>query len=97
MGVPFGVMLARFLAVMSCMIVVTVGDVRMVACLLVITSFVVFCSGEMVLGGVFVVFCRFPVVFCSFVGHELTPPVTQSSRQRYSPHVTAEASSWKKL
>jgi hypothetical protein len=66
MAVFLGVMLAGFLRVMCCVVMMPVGNVGMMTGFLVITGLVVLGGGTMMAGRMFKVVCCFPMVFGGF-------------------------------
>jgi hypothetical protein len=64
------VMLCRFRSVMSGVVQVSLGGVRMMRCRFVIASFVMRGRLAMVAGRMFVMFGRLMMMFCRLLGHE---------------------------
>jgi hypothetical protein len=72
-GVVFDVRLGGFRGVMGCVLVVTIGKVRVMRCGLVLTGFVVASGLSMVTGRVLVMLCRFVVMFGCLFGPVFPP------------------------
>jgi hypothetical protein len=73
LGVVFDVCLGGFRGVMGCVLVVTIGKVRVMRCGLVLTSFVVASGLSMMTGRMLMVICCFGVMFDCLFGHVFPP------------------------
>jgi hypothetical protein len=68
-----GVVLPGFLGMMGSVQRMAVGDVGMVAGLLVVARFVVLCRFPVMFGRVFMMLCRLVMMFRTFVSHGGSP------------------------
>jgi hypothetical protein len=69
-AVVFDVKLCGFRGVVSSVLVMAVGEMRVMTGEMMIASFVVLCGLAMMTGGVVVMFCCFVVMLDGMLGHE---------------------------
>jgi hypothetical protein len=71
--VVLDVVLAGFFGVMCGVVEMTLSNMGVVPGFLMITPFMMLGCGQMVLRGVFMMFCRLAMVLCGFLGHGSAP------------------------
>jgi hypothetical protein len=73
LGVVFDVGLGCFRGVMGCMLMMTMGHVRMMCCCLVLSGFMVAGGFSVVTSRVFVMLCCLVMMFYGLLGHNFPP------------------------
>jgi hypothetical protein len=73
LAVSLGVCLGGFASVVHRVVMMTVGDMRVVTSLVMVTGFMVLCGLVVVPRGMFVMVSGLLVMFCDRMGHSLAP------------------------
>jgi hypothetical protein len=73
LGVVFDVGLSCFRGMMSCMLMVAMGHVRVMCCCLVLSGFMVAGGFSVVTSRVFVMLCCLVMMICCLFGHNFPP------------------------